>query len=137
MKYAWVAIVSICLMFTTGYARDLPDLLPKLEVTGIATCKDASKVRAILNDRIVKKGDVYEVVDGKLGAKIVVTKKKEKKSKKAKVVIPPVRLRSPTLEIGKITRKGVTVHYSDLSTNYIETVFVPIKKRGKAYGLEK
>ena len=136
MKYAWAAIVSICLMFTTGYARDLPDVLPKLEVTALATCKDASKVRAIINDRIVKEGDLFEVTaDGKLGAKIVRTKKKKKAKKKAK--FPPVKVGDRLLEIGKITKRGVTVHYSERKTSYVETRLIPLKAPSKRYGLHR
>lgn len=138
MKYVWGAIVSICLMFTTGYARDIPERMPKLEVTGLATCKDPSKVRAILNDRIVKKGDIFEVTaDGKLGAKIVRTKKNKKTAKGVKS--PRVKSTGRFLEIGKITKQGVIVHYWILKkTRYIESRLIPLKRRVKGrYGLYK
>ncbi len=138
MKYAWLAVVSICLL-STSYAEDAPQA-PQLEVTGVATCKDASKVAAILDDRVARVGDVFEVkADGKLGAKAHVDN--------------PLELGSNMLLIQEITDKGVRVLYVEtekvkmknpktgeivnlILIKYEEQQFIPLKTRPKtSYGL--
>jgi len=120
--YFWIwTLFAVCTF--PAFAQDLPDVLPKLEVTGLAICTDASKVRAIVNDRIVKVGDLFEVTDGKLGAKIIKGKR--------------VEAAATLLEIGEIAENGVTVHYTESKTKYIETRTIPLKARGQQYGLRK
>ncbi len=124
MKTLCAAILSITLMFSTGYARDIPDILPPMEVTGLVT--GAVKSAAILNDRIVRVGDLFEVVDGKLGLKMV---------RGGRVKIGP-----NTLTIKKITDKGITVLYIERELvhdmdiiSYKEEKFIPLKSRPKVY----
>jgi len=114
MKLLYAAILSLTLLFTTGYARDIPEIMPHLEVTGLVT-GDNIKNATIINDRIAYKGDIFEVDGDKLGAKIVPG---------GRVKVGPV-----LVEIGKITTKGVTVHYSEKETSYVETRFIPLKSR--------
>jgi len=114
MKLLYAAILSLTLMFTTGYARDIPEIMPHLEVTGLvvgAKIKNAT----IINDRIAYEGDIFEIVNDKLADKVVPG---------GRVKLGPV-----IVEIGKITSKGVTVYYAEAETQYMETKFIPIKKR--------
>lgn len=114
MKLLYATIFSLALLFTNGYARDLPELAPNLEVTGLVV-GDKVKNATIINDRIAYRGDVFEVVDGKLGVKVVISK--------------GVKIGPNTLTIGSITSKGVTVYYAERETSFVETKFIPIKKR--------
>jgi hypothetical protein len=107
-------ILSITLLFSTGYARDIPQVMPSLTVTGLVTGLKI-KNATIINDRIAYEGDIFEVDGDKLGAKVWLG---------GRVKMGPI-----LLQIGKITDKGVTVHYSEKESAYIETKFIPIKTR--------
>ena len=110
MKYLWATLIATCLLFSAGYAKDLPDLMPQLEVTGLVISKRSNiKNAAILNNRVVYEGDLFEIVDGKLDAKVVREKPENKRSKEDKVYRVKVGL--VTLLVQKITDKGVTVKY--------------------------
>ncbi len=85
---------------------------PKLEVTGLVIGKNIKAI-AILNDRIVKEGDFFEVVDGKyLGDKLV-----------------GVKHGSNTLLIKKITKDGVLVFYVEGRTYYSEKLITLKEKK--------
>jgi len=115
MKFIFATILSLTLMFSTGYARDLPDVMPKLEVTGLVSGLKV-KAAAILNDRIVYEGYIFEVTeDSKLGARVVPG---------GRVKVGPI-----IIQVEKITDKGVTVHYLERETGYVETKLIPLKSR--------
>lgn len=120
MKYIFAAILAITLMFSTGYARDLPNIMPHLEVTGLIVSYNAkTKDACIINDRIAYQGDIFEVIDDYLGDKIVPG---------GRVKVGPV-----TLEIIGITKKGVLVGYTEKETGYTKVKLIPLKSRPKVY----